>query len=356
MNYIAFDCHKRYTFASVQDENGRLIRESRLDHRRGAFAAFLGLCEPGSPVAIETVGNWYWIVDEVEAAGMLPQLVHARKAKLMLAMVNKTDRLDCHGLNRLQRSGTLPEVWIPPGELRDMRDLPRTRMVLSRQRTRLKNRIHATLAKYGVSIDGVSDAFGKRGREQIQQKLVFFPAHTKFGLEELLLQLDMIEQQSGRFENRMRDSFGSCHEMELLQTLPGVGFILALVILVEIGDVGRFPSAPHLASYAGATPRVHASGDKTRYGRVRPDANRYLKWAYIEAGNAVCRMQRFHPYSHVTQLYVRIRQKRGHQKAVGAVARHLAEATYWILKKNEIYREPTRSQVFVHGGVSAVVR
>jgi transposase len=202
----------------------------------------------------------------------------------------------------------------------------------------------------------VSDAFGKRGREQIQQKLVLFPSHTRFGLEQLLSQLDMIEQQIERFESRMRDAFGSCRELELVQTMPGVGFILAVVILVEIGDINRFPSAPHLASYAGATPRVHASGDKTRYERVRPDVNRYLKWAYIEAGNAVCRYQRFHTYSHATQLYLRIRQRKGHRKAVCAVARHLAEARYWILKKGETYREPTRSQGFVHGGVSAVVR
>lgn len=328
MQYIAFDCHKRYTFASVEDANGKLLRESRIEHRQGAFAEFLAQCEPGSPVAIETVGNWYWIVDEVEAAGMWPQLVHARKTKLMLAMVNKTDRLDCHGLNRLQRTSTLPPVWIPPGEIRDMRDLPRTRMVLSRQRTRLKNRIHAALAKYGLSIDGASDAFGKRGREEMQQKLVLLPPHTRFGLEQLLSQLAVVEHQIDCFENRMRDAFASCRELELLQTIPGVGFILALVILVEIGDINRFPSAPQLASYAGATPRVHASGDKTRYGRVRPDVNRYLKWAYVEAGNAVCRAQRFHPYSHATELYFRIRQRRGHQKAFGAVARHLAEATY----------------------------
>lgn len=114
MNYIAFDCHKRYTFASVENESGKVLRETRIEHRQGAFAEFLSQCEPGSPVAIETVGNWYWIVYEVGAAGMLPKLVHARKAMLMAAIVNKTDRLDCHGLNCLQRTGTLPAVWIPP--------------------------------------------------------------------------------------------------------------------------------------------------------------------------------------------------------------------------------------------------
>src|SRR5215468_5795685 len=150
MEYIAFDAHKHYTLASVVTPDGQLVREERIEHDRGTLREFLERCERGSPVAVETIGNWYWIVDEIEAAGCLPRLVHARKAKLMMGEINKTDRLDVRGLNRLQRSGTLPTVWIPPGELRDQRDLPRTRMVFVRQRTQLKNRIHATLAKYAL--------------------------------------------------------------------------------------------------------------------------------------------------------------------------------------------------------------
>ena len=162
MEYIAFDAHKHYTLASVVRPDGQLVREQRLPHERGAFQQFLARCERGSPVAVETIGNWYWIVDEIEAAGCVPKLVHARKAKLMMGEINKTDKLDVRGLNQLQRNGTLPTVWIPPGELRDQRDLPRTRMVLVRQRTQLKNRIHATLAKYALHHLDVSDLFGVR--------------------------------------------------------------------------------------------------------------------------------------------------------------------------------------------------
>src|SRR6516225_7447922 len=124
MEYIAFDAHKHYTLASVAQADGQLLREERIEHERGALQAFLARCEPGSPVALETVGNWYWIVDEIEAAGCQPKLVHARKAKLMMGQINKTDKLDARGLNLLQRTGTLPTVWIPPGELRDQRELP----------------------------------------------------------------------------------------------------------------------------------------------------------------------------------------------------------------------------------------
>jgi hypothetical protein len=121
MEYVAFDAHKRYTLASVVRPDGQLIREQRIAHERGALREFLERCEPGSPVAVEAIGNWYWIVDEIEAAGCVPKLVHARKAKLMMGEINKTDRLDVRGLNRLQQTGTLPTVWIPPGELRSRR-------------------------------------------------------------------------------------------------------------------------------------------------------------------------------------------------------------------------------------------
>jgi hypothetical protein len=93
MEYIAFDAHKRYTLASVARADGRLVREQRVPHERGALQQFLERCERGSPVAVETIGNWYWIVDEIEAAGCVPKLVHARKAKLMMGEINKTDKL-----------------------------------------------------------------------------------------------------------------------------------------------------------------------------------------------------------------------------------------------------------------------
>src|SRR5262245_46010520 len=106
MEYIAFDAHKRYTLVSVVRPDGWLIREQRIAHERGARQEVLERCERGSPVAVETIGNWYWIVDEIEAAECIPQLVHARKAKLMMGEINKTDKLDVRGLNRLQQAGT----------------------------------------------------------------------------------------------------------------------------------------------------------------------------------------------------------------------------------------------------------
>lgn len=130
--------------------------------------------------------------------------------------------------------------------------------------------------------------------------------------------------------------------MQLLQTIPGIGMILSVVVALEIGTIGRFPSAGHFASYAGTTPRVKSSGDKTRCGRLRPDVNRYLKWAFIEAANCVRLHQVKYAESHVWRLYDRIAKRKGHQKAVGALARHLAEAAFHVLSRNQDYKDPGR--------------
>jgi len=101
MEIIAFDAHKRYSQVCVQNKNGQFLCEKRINHRKGTIKQFLSNWTQGAKVALETVGNYYWIVDEIEQAGMKPQLVHAHKAKLMLGSINKTDKLDARGLNRL---------------------------------------------------------------------------------------------------------------------------------------------------------------------------------------------------------------------------------------------------------------
>jgi hypothetical protein len=103
--YIAFDSHKRYTWVEREQAVGGKVRQYRIEHAPGAIRRALSGCVPGTPVAIEATANWYWITDEIEQAGLQPLLVHPRKAKLMMGQINKTDRLDTHGMNRLQRMG-----------------------------------------------------------------------------------------------------------------------------------------------------------------------------------------------------------------------------------------------------------
>jgi transposase len=315
-------------------------RQRRIAHERGAIRKYLGECEQPTEVAVEATGNWYWIVSEIEQAGHVPRLVHPRKAKLMMGMINKTDKLDVHGLNRLQRNGTLPTVWIPPRELRDLREVTRVRMMLGNQRTRLKNRISSTLAKYALRVEGASDMYSAKVRPRLLEQVELLPEHTAWAATLMLQQLDFVQAQIREQEQRLKELLQVTPAMELLMSLPGIGLILAAVLALEIGDITRFASAERLASYAGTTPRVHASGGKVRYGRLRPDINRYLRWAFVEAGNSVAVNHKRCAHRHVSRLYSRLRARRGHSKAIGAVARHLAEASFWVLSRSEPYRDP----------------
>jgi transposase len=337
--YIAFDSHKHYTLAEVENASGSWVRQERIEHERGAIRRWLSRRSRGNDVAVEAIGNWYWIVEEIAQAEMAPKLVHPRKAKLMMGMINKTDKLDVHGLNRLQRNGTLPTVWVPPPELRDLRELTRCRMVMRRQCTELKNRVLAILEKYALSPRGISDLFGRRGRAAMTASAAALPPQAHWVFNEHLEQIDALQRQIGRQESRVKELVRVTPEMKRLMTMPGVGVILSATIALEIGQIGRFPDDDHLASYAGTTPRVHASGGKVRYGRTRPDVNRILKWAFAEAANSIVVNHRRWPERYVSRLYVKLRHRRGHSRAVGALARHLAEATWHILKKDQPYLE-----------------
>ena len=339
--YIGCDGHKQYSVFVAVDEAGRASPAQRVKHERTEFQDYLRALPPGSPIALETSGHWYWMVDAMEQAGHQPVLVHARKAKLLMGLVNKTDKLDAKGLATLLRNGTVPAVWIAPGGLRDQRELPRLRMTFVRFRTALKNRIHAAFAKYGVAVTDVSDVFSPKGRLVLEQRLPQLPTETQRAVRDELALLDPLQDQIDALEVRVRAVVRQTPLMEQLQTLPGVGPILAIVIALELGAIERFPDAEHFASYRGTVPRVVESGGHRRYsGAVRQDVNHYLKWAFVEAANSIVSHQAAWEERHVVQLYQRLHRRKGHAKAIVAVARHLAEATFWMLKRNEPYREP----------------
>ena len=344
-HFIGCDAHKKYSVFVAVDEAGGVKPAVRVNHDRETYRTFLRGLPPGSAIAVETIGNWYWIIDEMQQAGHQARLAHARKSKLMMGELDKTDKLDARGLATLLRNGTLPEVWIAPREVRDQRELLRLRMTLVGMEIRLKNRIHAILAKYLLRLEEIKDIFSRRGRTCLLERLKDLPQETGTVVKQHLELLESTEKQRKVSEQRLQEIVQQRSDVDLLKTLPGVGWILATVIALEIGDIQRFDQAPELASYAGTVPRVHSSAGKTRYGPVHPDVNRYLKWAFVEAGNLIVMQQERLGDIHALRLYRRLRPRKGHAKAVTAVARHLAEAAFWVLKRQQPYKEPQGCRV-----------
>jgi transposase len=344
--YVGCDSHRRYSVFVVIDEKGQATRPVPVEHDRGKLREFLRSLPPQSQVAIESSGGWYWLVDEIEAAGLTPQLAHAYDAKQRMAGRNKTDKFDARGLALELLTGTLPAIWIPPADVRDLRGLVRTRLALRAQSTQVKNRISAAINRYGLKEPNEDrDLFAQRCRSSLDRYLQSLPAATQAATKQELALLDEINTHVQELEKQIDKQVGPMKEMRLLRTVPGIGRILGATILLEVGDVDRFPSAAHMASYAGLVPVVHSSGGKTWQGRVPKNANLFLKWAFVEAANCIVAQQHRLSDTHVVGLYQRLKAAKGHGKAAVAVGRHLAEASWWVLRKQQPYREPNRARI-----------
>jgi transposase len=324
----------------AMNQEGGYGKPMRVAHDREQMRAFLEALPAGSTIALETSGSYYWLVEEIDRAGHQAQLAHALTAKRRMEGRHKTDERDARGLAMLLRNGTLPRVWISLAALRDQREMLRWRMSLVESRSQVKNRIHGVLLRYNVAANA-SDLFGDAGRAERKPLLAELPEWTRQSVHEQLETIDHLDQQIEDCEQKLEALLETSAERDLLKTLPGVGRILSAVIALEIGDISRFPTAQNLASYAGLVPAARESAGKKRPGKCPADCNTYLKWAFIEAGNVVSAHHKRWPDRHVAQLYQRVKHtSRMHGKATVAVARHLAEASYWMLTKQQIYREP----------------
>jgi transposase len=327
----------------------------RVDHEKGELERFLRGLEPGSPIALEAGLNWMWMVEQIEKANLEPHLTNPLEAKKRIGGVNKFDSKDAAGLLTLLRSGTLPEVWIPRGNQRDLRGLMRSRLVMRRHISGFKCRIHGVLTQYGLKPFAdeeeeieYRDWFSVKARFALMKVIDELPSATREGMRQEYMAMADMERHLKSQEAAIQARVGKLGWLRLIRSMPGVGLVLGATIWTEIGDVKRFPDAEQLAAYAGLIPRTHSSGGKTWRGPTSRACNHYLKWAFVEAANVIAgkrkSMEAKHP--HVVRLYDRVK---GNTKITGkakvAVARHLAEACWWILTKKQDYREPTSAAV-----------
>jgi transposase len=342
--FIGCDAHKKFSLFIAMNEEGGYGKAIRVGHERERMRAFLEGLPAGQRIALETSGSYYWLVDEMERAGHVPELAHARTAQRRMEGRHKTDERDARGLAMLLRNGTLPRVWIPPAELRDQREMLRLRMSLVESRSEAKNRIHGALLRYNVGVKA-KDIYSGEGRQELAGQLGQLPEWTRQSVARQLETVDYLELQIEACEQSLENMLAPNAERDLLRSLPGVGKILSAVIALEIGDIARFGSAQRLVSYAGLVPVARESAGKKRQGKCPAECNTYLKWAFVEAANVISVHHKKWPERHVAQLYARVKHKsKMHGKATVAVGRHLAEATYWILSKQELYREPKSSR------------
>ena len=172
---IGCDAHKKFCVFVSMNEQGEYGPVVQVSTEREQFRKYLAELPPGSRIALEAGGTYYWLVDEIVAAGHQAELAHPTTAKRRMRGRNKTDGEDARGLAMLLHNQTLPRVWIPPQPLRDQRSMLRLRMSLVGMRTGIKNRIHGTLAQYNLP-SGCRDQFSEAGLNELSRRMPELPA------------------------------------------------------------------------------------------------------------------------------------------------------------------------------------
>src|SRR4029077_9277621 len=215
------------------------------------------------------------MVDLPESYGFTPHLVHASRCKAIASARLKNDKVDASILAQLLRVDLLPEAWIAPPEVRQLRALLRHRVALVRLRTLLRNRIHAIVADHGYDRPA-GEYWSGPGRAWLAS--LELPAVSRELAGDDLALIGALETVIDRLDWEIRQRGRSDPRVKVLTQLPGVGPFTALVILAEVGDVSRFGSARKLASWAGLTPTVRGSDRVAHYGHLSKEGSVWLRW------------------------------------------------------------------------------
>jgi transposase len=330
--HIGVDLHKKFSQIAVIDRDGEVLDNRRVPNDMALVSEHLSAFPKETPVTVEATIGYEWMSDLLSESGFKVLLANPRKVRLIAEATIKTDKIDARVLAQLERTNFLPTAYLPPQEVRDTRELLRHRLKLVNLRKGLKNRIHAVLAKRGNFFYPVTDIFAKAGREYLAS--LQMPPIYRQEVKTYLSLIDQINSFLAQREKEIKKQVDKENpQARLLMTIPGISYFSALLLVSEIGDIKRFPSAKKLVSYAGLSGTVSESADRVHQGHLKKDSNKYIRWILIEA---VDRAIRKDPC--LFAFYRKVLTKKGKYKARAAVAHKLLVSIYYMLKNNQSYQ------------------
>jgi transposase len=336
MRTVALDVHKRFAEVAVH-EDGALRRLGRIETAQ--LRTFAQSLSSQDHVVLESTAMT-WAIAELlaEHAGRVTVSNPMRTRAIASAKV-KTDKIDAKVLAQLGAADFLPEVWAPDEVTRALRRRVAHRCSLVRQRTRLRNQVHAVLARNLIDAP-VTDVFGRGGRRWLAG--VALPVHEREQVDSNLRLHDALDVEVQLVERQLAEQALARDDVRHLMTIPGVGAITALALVAVIGDVTRFPSPRHLVGYLGLDPRVRQSGEKAaRHGHISRAGQAHARGLLVEAAHTAIRTP-----GPLHAFHGRIATRRGKQIAICATARKLTVLAWHLLTKDEDYRysAPTITQ------------
>jgi len=325
--FVGIDLHRRRSVIVRTTAAGEVLESVRVVNDVDRLTAVLARAGEAPEVVLEATYGWYWAVDALQAAGANVYLAHPLGVKAFAYRRVNNDLRDAADLADLLRMGRLPQAWIAPPAVRQLRELVRHRAKLVALRSHCKAEIHAVLAKCGVQVP-MADLFGLDGTRLLEG--LTLPAPFAARIASLRRLIDSLDFEIDLFTGLLRSRLAGDPGYRAVQTIPGIGSILAAVFIAEIGEVTRFPSAAQLACWAGLTPTHRESDTHVHRGRITKQGSRLVRWAAVES------VQILPAATVVGQLRDRVAARRGRNIGVVAAARRQLEYVFYALRDHHV--------------------
>ena len=319
--YVGIDVHRKRSQVAVVDQGGKVALNRNVVNGQEMILKLIGGLPAGTPVAFEAAYGWGWLAQLLADYGFEAHLVHPLRCKAIASARLKNDKVDAAILAQLLRADLLPEAWIAPPGVRQLRALLRHRVALVRLGTMARNRIHAVCADHGY--DRRASYWTGPGRGWLAE--LDLPPASRMVVTDCLAVIGHLAPLIEALDAQVHQHARADPRVPVLTQLPGVGEFTALVMLAEIGDIARFASARKLASWAGLTPTVRGSDLTVRHGHISKQGSAHLRWVLTQAAHTAKRSPQF------AATYAAIARRRGHKIATIAVARKLLTRAYHLL-------------------------
>ncbi len=331
--YCGIDLHTKNMFICILDTEGKIMVHQNIKTDPAAFLKLINPYRQDIAVAVECMFTWYWIADLCIQENITFILGHALYMKAIHGGKAKNDKIDSHKIAVLLRGGMMPQAYVYPARMRATRDLLRRRNHFMRKRAELYAHIQNTRSQYNLP-DPLGCIAKPKNREGIVERFLD-PAVQK----SIAANLAMVEAYDRILSQLEHDINASAKEHDLrsyalLQTIPGVGRILALVILYEIETIERFPQVQDFVSYCRLIKSIKESNGKKYGSSGKKIGNAHLKWAFSEA--AVLFLKGNEPAKRYLE---RPSRKHCQAKALSILAHKLGRAVYFMLKNKEAFNQ-----------------
>lgn len=329
--YSGIDLHSNNNVLVILDEKDRVIYDRRLPNSLGTVLAALAPYRKNvQAIAVESTYNWYWLVDGLMEAGYTVKLVNTVAVKTYDGLKYTGDEHDARHLAHLLRLGVLPTGYIYPKEERRVRDLLRKRGQLVRQRTALFLSIQSHVSRHrgqGMSVDEI-----RRLEEKSLARLCDGDSLRMMSIRSQWSVIRCLDGEIKTLEQTVLSQAKLKPAFKKLLTIDGVGPILGMTIMYEMGPPDRFEKVGHFSSYARCVSSSRWSNGKKKGVGNRKNGNKYLAWAFVEAAHYAARFN-----ERIRRFYQRKKAKTNGAIAVKSVAHKLARACYHVIKDQVVF-------------------